>query len=301
MNKGSYFRYDNHVEHWDEVLSDPDKKAHSETWFDKGTLDAWRHQRMHTPLDVIVEHDNESSWLTVGDGRYGTDGNYLLEVGAKNVHCTDISDVMLRIGNEKGFIKDYSAQNAEELHFSDNSFDWVYCKESFHHFPRPYIALYEMFRVARKGVILTEPRDQDIDKAPLSPVLKVLKVVLGRGKKVQHSFEKVGNYVYSLSEREIEKFMLGMHYIDVAYYDLNDSYFKGVEKIKLDSVDKHDRRKKNYLIRKIFILNMLVMFGLKKSSLLTAVVFKEEPDEVLKDKMAKHGWRTKSLPKNPNL
>lgn len=233
----SYFEYDRHVEHWDEMLSDPDKKKRSETWFDKNTLDRWRHDRMREPLLPIVEFDPDASWLTVGDGRYGADGNHVLSLGAKNVHCSDISDALLKEGAEKGFIAEYSAQNAESLSFVDNSFDWVYCKESFHHFPRPYIALYEMFRVCKKGVILTEPRDQAIDRAPMNWVLKTVKKILGRGdgEYHYHSFETVGNYVYTLSEREIEKFALGMHYRYVAFSGVNDAYVNGVENVQMDS------------------------------------------------------------------
>jgi ubiquinone/menaquinone biosynthesis C-methylase UbiE len=60
----------------------------------------------------------------VGDGRYGTDANYLLEHGLE-VHASDIQDDLLKIGNERKFIKDFSKQNAESLSFLDNKFDFV--------------------------------------------------------------------------------------------------------------------------------------------------------------------------------
>lgn len=119
---------------------------------------------MYSLVKPFIDFDSESTWLTVGDGRYGTDGHALMNMGVKNVHCSDISDTSLKIGNAEGFIGDYSAQNAEALEFSDNQFDYVLCKEAFHHFPRPVIALDEMFRVANKAVIVIEPRDVLIDK-----------------------------------------------------------------------------------------------------------------------------------------
>ena len=40
---------------------------------------------------------------------------------------------------------------------ADNSVDFVQCKESFHHFPRPMVSFYEMMRVARYGVLCASP------------------------------------------------------------------------------------------------------------------------------------------------
>ena len=37
-----------------------------------------------------------ASWLTVGDGRYGTDAHYIFSKGVRNVLATDISDYLLR-------------------------------------------------------------------------------------------------------------------------------------------------------------------------------------------------------------
>ena len=67
---------------------------------------------MYDCLKPLIQHDQKISWLTVGDGRYGTDANALFKRGASNVMATDISDKLLRIGCGKGFINDYSEQNA---------------------------------------------------------------------------------------------------------------------------------------------------------------------------------------------
>ena len=101
----------------------------------------------------------------------------MINLGVKKVHCSDISDKLLRIGNNKGFINEFSAQNAESLKFLDNSFDYVLCKEAFHHFPRPFIALHEMFRVSQKGVVLIEPRDDLIDKSFFYIISKLIKLI----------------------------------------------------------------------------------------------------------------------------
>ncbi len=96
--------------------------------------------------------------LTIWDGRFGTDANFIIKNGGK-AHASDISDKLLKIGYEKGFTKEFSRQNAEKLNFKNNSFDYVLIKEAFHHCPRAWIALHEAFRVSRKAVILIEPSD----------------------------------------------------------------------------------------------------------------------------------------------
>ncbi len=53
----------------------------------------------------------------------------------------------------------YQKQNCENLSFSSQSFDLVFCKEGLHHLARPLQGLYEMLRVCRKAVIFVESYD----------------------------------------------------------------------------------------------------------------------------------------------
>src|SRR5213075_2707793 len=101
----------------------------------------------------------ESSWVTIGDGRCASDARYIRSCG-RSVLATDIAPQLLRVAKERGAIDDYRAENAESLSFVDEQFDFALCKEAYHHFPRPMIALYEMLRVARVGVVLIEPYDR---------------------------------------------------------------------------------------------------------------------------------------------
>ena len=120
---GEQIKYDNHDKEWENALIDEERKRIALTWLEQtSTLDRWRHDRIYDCLKPLIEFNTEASWLTVGDGRYGTDANALFRRGATNVISTDISDKLLKIGNEKGFIKDYSAQNAENLTFENDKF-----------------------------------------------------------------------------------------------------------------------------------------------------------------------------------
>lgn len=263
----SHFQYDRHGDHWRDVATSGRSGAPSH-------VDDWRHNRMYAALDPFIRPGE--NWLTVGDGRFGRDGRYIMARGAE-VHCSDISEDTLAIAAAEGHIANFSAQNAEALTFSDNSFDYVYCKESFHHFPRPYIALHEMFRVARKAVILTEPRDIEIDRAPFGWLLSLANRI--RGKTSTHEFEEIGNFVYRISEREMEKFLLGMHHRHIAFKPLNDAYLPTHRAVR----------------RNIAIFDILHRFGIRKSRILNAALFKSPPAQ------KPDGWNMRILPKNPYL
>lgn len=279
----AYFDYDRHQNEWQRCLDDPARRVVAETWNRNDSVDAWRRERFHNQLMPFL---GEETWLTVGDGRFGSDAQFLLRHG-QSVHCSDISDTLLKEAHKRGLINEFSAQNAEALTFADGSFDYVYCKESFHHFPRPYIALTEMFRVARKAVILTEPRDFQIDRRAFSWVLDIARKACGQSER--HDFEDVGNYVYRISEREIEKFALGMHYRHVAFRSANDAYFTGLENAARQG------REHSKLKRKLAVLDLLDKLHLRSKSMLTAVIFKQPP------KVDLVGWDYRVLPRNPYL
>ena len=300
MIRNRTVKYDNHEKEWEEVLNNPSKASLGESWFRKDTIDAWRHNRMRSFIDPFVDVDNDLSWITIGDGRYGTDANYLLCLGAKHVHATDISDKLLSIGSKNGFINTFSAENAEFLSCADNSYDYVLCKDALHHCPRPFIALDEMFRVAKKAVIFIEPRDQLIDRSLFFNLYGVLRKLFLRPQ-IDYGFESVGNYVYSFSEREVEKFMLGMHFRYLAFAGCNDAYINGVEYFSANPKNIPELIL-NFRIRvKIIILNLLTLFKFRRTGTLICALFKDKPSDLLKRKMQMSDWNFKELPVNPYL
>lgn len=294
--------YDKHEEEWNKCLNDSERKKISKTWVKNGTLDKWRHKRMLKGIDTLIT--KTSTWLTLGDGRYGTDANYIIEKGG-NAHASDISDKLLKIGNEIGFIKDYSEENAENLSFKDETFDFILIKEAFHHFPRPWIALYESFRVCKKGVILIEPNDINSPsnrfRLRIFNILKNLVKLLFKKKTFSsgYNFEKVGNFIYTINERELEKFLLGMHYRNIAFKKLSDFYLKDAEYINLNSKELKDKIKIQFLKKIILFKELLSTLGFTENDLLCTILFKEEPDLNTLTKLKRSKWILKKLPKNP--
>jgi ubiquinone/menaquinone biosynthesis C-methylase UbiE len=100
-------------------------------------------------------------------------------------------------------------QDAERLTYDDRSFDFCIVHSGLHHCHSPHRALLEMYRVARKGLLLFEPYDN---------LLTRLGVRLNIGQEYEHAavfhnggaYGGVGNsaipnYIYRWTEQEIVK------------------------------------------------------------------------------------------------
>ena len=261
--------YDSH-ENWYNNLPDPLVRIEN-----KKSINYWRHERMYKMLTPLLH--SQSKWLTVGDG-VGTDANWL--IGKKmDVVATDITDSVLKECKKKGYIKTFKKENAEKLSFPDESFNYVLCKESFHHFPRPYLALYEMIRVASDAVILIEPVDVGIQMPGMIFLKNILDMInknlIYKVWPNRFSYEEVGNFVYKISEREIEKVAAGINLPVVAFKGINDYYSTSIN-LSAPVTDKRIFRK---VWLRIFIRNILSKLGIIPYKLLICVIFKSNPTE----------------------
>ncbi len=284
----SYELHEQHLDETENCLKRLEKKD---------TIDYWRHNRMYSLLDPMLKPD--SKWLTVGDG-IGTDANWLQEKGM-DVTASDLSDSILKKAHEKNFILKYSRENAENISSPNDSYDYVLCKEAYHHFPRPYIAIYEMLRVSKKAIVMIEPIDIGMEM----PILISLKKFLDRFStelinkvwKNRFSFEPVGNYVYKVSEREIEKIAMGINLPYVAFKGINDYYSDSLDL----SLPATKGRVFSKVKRKIKIKNFLSKIGLIPYYMMACVIFKQEPtSEELKEFRDK-GYKIVKMKKNPYI
>ncbi|MCL5102497.1 MAG: glycosyltransferase [Armatimonadetes bacterium] len=279
----------------DICCDDAERKEVLASWFKEDTADFWRHNRMYQ-IAYCVLHKRSATWLTVGDGRFGLDSIRLKKKGILNVTPSDISENLLAAAKEGGLIADYSVQDAQHMTFEDGSFDFVFCKESYHHLPQPALGLYEMLRVAREAVFLVEPSDPVFTRSPLSRLKQLaLRVLRGRAE-VYADYESVGNYVYSISRREIEKLALGLGLPHVVFKGLNDCYIKGVE---FEPADVKKSRVFRKVRRRIWLDDIRCALGLRSHALLMAGLFKAALDQETRSKLKDNGWTVVDLPKNP--
>lgn len=289
--------YERHALVYSSYASGGAKAETARAWLHRGTINTWRFERMYACANPLLEAYPGANWLTVGDGRYGMDAMYLQAHGGRAL-ATDISGTLLEESRAKGLIREYRVENAEALSFKDRSFDFVLCKESYHHFPRPMCALYEMLRVASRAVLLIEPNDQACPERGVTILSRLAKNLI---KKIlrrptgYHDFEVAGNYAYSISRREMEKVALGMALRTVAFKGVNDYYLPGVEFEPADPASALFRR----VSAKIARYDFLCRLGINQPSLLAAIIFKESPSGGVKDVLRRQGYDVADLPENP--
>ncbi len=293
--------YDAHSNWYEKQF--PNKDLQNETiqrWLDDkrlGNINYWLHKRMFALADPLCA-DPSKTWLTVGDG-YGIDANYFFDKGL-DVTASDISGTFLPLARQKNLLEKYAVENVEKLSFGNDSFDYVFCKESYHHFPRPYLGVYEMLRVARHGIVLIEPQDP-ISKIPL---LLALRNILDRFEtsalrriwKNQYSFEEVGNYVFKLSVREMEKLSNGIGIPAMAVKGINNNFYSSeVHNQKADNSSAVFRKIK----RKQRLLDLLCSLSIIPEQVLCVIIFKKVPDIKVRESMEQNGYKFYHFPKNP--
>ena len=247
--------------------------------------------------------DPNKTWLTVADYN-GFEAHYLLQKGLKSVTASDLSDAMLKEAKAEGFITDYSKQNVESMTYAANAFDYVMCKQAFHHFPKAYQGLYEMVRVSTMATILVaEPIDILSKMASLMVIKNVLDrinpLLINKLWKNRFSFETVGNYVFKVSEREMEKIAMGIGLPFIAFKRHNifvtHDPIEGLMDVPLNQkVYKRIRRK-------LALRNLVSAMGVIPYGSLCCVLFKEQPTGEVIRKMKGQGFITIQLPTNPYL
>jgi hypothetical protein len=278
--------YDSHLNH---LRNYPEDRC--KLMLNHDTINRWRYERFYKFLDPLLKAYPNSEWLTVGDFYYGSDAQYLQSKGHKTI-ASDLDDYFLKQGKEIGYINNYSIENLESLSFNDNTFDFVLCKETFHHLARPYIGLYEMLRVSKLGVVLLEPYDRNINASlPMIFFEWVLKKIKGT---LNNMYETSGNYKYSLSKREIEKIALGLDLPFVAFRYLNDYYKDG---LGMETKPMNDKLLKS-IKSQILLRDILWKLRLFPPTFLVSIIFKQD---VPKDLLEKEGFTVTQLSRNPYL
>ena len=123
-----------------------------------------------------------------------------------------ISNLGVRAAGKDVAAFQWSRQDAERLTFDDASFEFAIVHSGLHHCYSPHRALLEMYRVARRGVLLFEPYDN---------LLTRVGVRLGIGQEYEYggvagdlgknghrggvADTTIPNFVYRFTEREIIK------------------------------------------------------------------------------------------------
>jgi hypothetical protein len=128
------------------------------------------------------------------------------ELGFTNV---TVSNLDTRAPSDEFSPYAWSYQDAENLDFPDNHFDFVAVNAGLHHCQSPHRGLLEMYRVARKSVLVIEARESMLMKLALrmgmAEEYEVCNVVTEGLEFGGVRNTRVPNYVYRWTEREVTK------------------------------------------------------------------------------------------------
>jgi len=275
--------------------------------FPDSTVGGWRYQRM---IDFVDCFSNlPASWLTLGDA-LGHDAYMLKLRGVNDVMASNLDCSNLEVAFNAGKVDKYLAINAESIPFENDSFDYLLCKEALHHMPRPMMAIYEMLRVAKKGVFFIEPQDPIIDwpikrndnfYREITPTDAIGEKVIIRNSithdEVTSSYmdwweDQAFNYVYTFSKREIRKIALGMGLPSYAIKNFNDFYNPdwNNQEAKLGNLG-FDKT-----IEQIQLHNKVCEITGKSFSYITGLLFKETPSSHTINKLNLLGYHFNITP-----
>jgi hypothetical protein len=161
-----------------------------------------------------------------------------------------------------------------------------------------------MIRVSKTATVLvTEPIDI-LSKMSLLVLVKnicdkINPLLINKIWKNRFSWEPVGNYVFKISEREIEKIAMGIGLPCIAFkrYD-NFKSHENIEGLFDVPINKKLYRK---IKLKLAIRSFISSLGIIPHGSLCCVLFKEQPGEKVVRWMKNLGFIIIPLPKNPYL
>jgi SAM-dependent methyltransferase len=100
-------------------------------------------------------------------------------------------------------------QDAQNLSFGDGQFDFSFVSDGLHHCSSPHRALLEMYRVARKGIIVFEARDSLLMRFAnflrLVPEYELEAVIAHQCLFGGVNNTQIPNYIFRWTERELKK------------------------------------------------------------------------------------------------
>lgn len=189
------------VDYYDHQVEDPEfeiNRPHGQARLYRMLMD-FKFQKVLGLLDAPIRG---SSVLVVCCGS-GMDAEYAVLAGAEVV-ALDISAGCLNRARTRGarFGVTYSLvrADAENLPFRDGSFDYAFVHDGLHHLQEPARAIAEMARVARLGIMVTEPADAALTRFLVR--IHFMKM-----------YEEAGNYVIRFLPSDLELLCrrLGFH------------------------------------------------------------------------------------------
>ena len=117
----------------------------------------------------------------------------------------------------------------------------------------------------------------------------------GRNDPPEFQFEEVGNFIYTISRREMDKVAAGLNLGPVAFNAFNDCFLPGVGEAKPVAGDPVFEKIQRELRR----LDVLCKLRFRQPRMLTAILFKSAIDGAMRDNLRQHRFEISDRPANP--
>lgn len=182
--------------------------------WDRGSGFLYRHMAadgdtfyLDTLRDLIRQGVIDPGMSILGVCAGGRDHRTLLEAGLRNATLTNL-ETRFDIDDPGPHV--LAGGDVEDMDHADGSFDFVIAHNGLHHCASPHKGLLEMHRVARRGLLVFEPRDSLLARIGtrfgLGQEYETAAVALSAdGRHGGWRNGPVPNFVYRWTEREIEK------------------------------------------------------------------------------------------------
>lgn len=187
------FRDAGQVAYYDSEIADLEfeiNRPHGESRFYRYLMD-YKFQRV---IELLGSDLQGRDVLAVCCGS-GMDAEYLARLGARVV-ALDISHGCLNRARVRasrfGVAYELVRGDAERLPFRDGAFDYGFVHDGLHHLANPEHAVRELARIARRGIIVTEPAHANVTRA----MIKL---------KIAQDYEEAGNYVARLEPSHLAR------------------------------------------------------------------------------------------------
>ena len=136
----------------------------------------------------------------------------LKEMGYNNINITYHNDDDIEILKQQGFkvYKNLFKADVRNLDFENKSFDYVITNATLHHVDLPHKAVTEMYRIAKKGVLIIESNDSFLMQAACKLNFAEEFEISSVNPKIKSGGlldTGIPNYVYRWNEREIIKLL----------------------------------------------------------------------------------------------
>jgi len=183
--------------------------------------------------------------------------NLFKELNIKNVTLTNISE-------DDG----YERQDAMNLTYKNDSFDYVFVSNGLHHCSSPHRALLEMYRVAKKTIIVFESKDSFLMRLAvrlnLTAEYEGVNEITNSGSGGRNN-SCIPNYIYRWTKREFEKTIC-------SYYPVGKNKFKYYH-----GLDIPHKIQKNKILTWIIKLMLVLLPGSK--NVFCAIATKPEAEK----------------------